>query len=60
VDEANEHAEALPFANAAFDVMAVAASAGGQDSGSQALSGLPAHFPAAILVVQPLDPGIAA
>ena len=44
------------FANAAFDAVAMAASAGGLSALSLVLSGLPADFPAAILVVQHLDP----
>lgn len=56
MDEADKHAEAPPFANAAFDVVAMAASAGGLSGLSLILAGLPADFPAAILVVQHLDP----
>jgi len=41
---------------AAFGVVALAASAGGLTALSRVLTGLPAHFPAAILVVQHLDP----
>ncbi len=44
------------FPNAAFDVVAMAASAGGLTALSQILTALPAEFPAAILVVQHLDP----
>ncbi len=44
------------FPNAAFDVVAMAASAGGLTAFSQILAALPADFPAAILVVQHLDP----
>jgi two-component system chemotaxis response regulator CheB len=39
-----------------FDIVAVAASAGGLAALSKALSGLPPDFPAAVLVVQHLDP----
>ena len=39
-----------------FDVVAIAASAGGLNALGLVLSGLPEHFPAAILVVQHLDP----
>jgi two-component system chemotaxis response regulator CheB len=39
-----------------FEVVAVAASAGGLQAISQLLSGLPAEFPATIMVVQHLDP----
>jgi two-component system, chemotaxis family, protein-glutamate methylesterase/glutaminase len=45
-----------PFAGAAFDVVALAASAGGIAALSQVLGSLPADFPAAIVVVQHLDP----
>jgi two-component system chemotaxis response regulator CheB len=44
------------FADAAFNVVALAASAGGLTALSRVLSGLPATFPAAIVVVQHLDP----
>jgi two-component system chemotaxis response regulator CheB len=44
------------FPNAAFDVVALAASAGGLTALSRVLSVLPADFPAAIVVVQHLDP----
>ena len=44
------------FSSAAFDVVALAASAGGLTALSQVLSALPADFPAAIVVVQHLDP----
>lgn len=44
------------FPNAAFDVVAITASAGGLTALSQILTALPADFPAAILVVQHLDP----
>jgi two-component system chemotaxis response regulator CheB len=40
----------------ALDVVALAASAGGLGALSRVLSGLPADFPASILVVQHLDP----
>ena len=40
------------FPQAAFDVVALAASAGGLTALSQVLSGLPADFPATIAVVQ--------
>jgi two-component system chemotaxis response regulator CheB len=41
---------------AAFDVVALAASAGGLKALSRVLSALPADFPAALVVVQHLDP----
>jgi two-component system, chemotaxis family, protein-glutamate methylesterase/glutaminase len=43
-------------AKAAFDIVAMAASAGGLSALSQVLAGLPADFPAVIVVVQHLDP----
>ena len=43
-------------ATAAFDVVAVAASAGGLNALSLVLSGLKEDFPAAIVIVQHLDP----
>jgi two-component system chemotaxis response regulator CheB len=44
------------FPHAAFDVVALAASAGGLTALSQVLAGLPDDFPATIVVVQHLDP----
>jgi two-component system chemotaxis response regulator CheB len=44
------------FANAAFDVVAMAASAGGLTALTQVLSSLPREFTAAIAIVQHLDP----
>jgi two-component system, chemotaxis family, protein-glutamate methylesterase/glutaminase len=44
------------FPNAVFDVVVMVASAGGLTAFSQILGGLPADFPAAILIVQHLDP----
>jgi two-component system, chemotaxis family, protein-glutamate methylesterase/glutaminase len=43
-------------AHAAFDVIAVAASAGGLNALSELLSALPADLPIAVVVVQHLDP----
>lgn len=43
-------------AEAHFDIVALAASAGGLTALSHVLSGLPAAFPAAIVLVQHLDP----
>ena len=40
----------------AFDIIAIAASAGGLSAVRQLLAALPGDFPAAIVVVQPLDP----
>lgn len=45
----------LSFPNAAFDIVALASSAGGLNALSQVLSKLPADFPAALVVVQHLD-----
>lgn len=42
--------------NAAFEIVAIAASAGGLNAISEVLAGLPADFPAAIAIVQHLDP----
>jgi two-component system, chemotaxis family, protein-glutamate methylesterase/glutaminase len=44
------------FPEGAFDVVAIAASAGGLNALGIVLSGLPELFPAAVLVVQHLDP----
>ena len=44
------------FSGAVFDVVAIASSAGGIAAISQVLTSLPADFPAAIVVVQHLDP----
>lgn len=44
------------FAGATFDVVAMAASAGGLTALSDVLSSLPQDFPATIVVVQHLDP----
>ena len=46
----------IHFPNAAFDVVALASSAGGLAALSRVLSALPPNFPAAIAVVQHLDP----
>lgn len=45
-----------PFAGAAFDVVVLAASAGGLNAFSQVVVGLPKQFPAGLLAVQHLDP----
>ncbi len=50
------HTTAAPFPNAAYDVIAIAASAGGLRALSQILAELPRDLPAAIVVVQHLDP----
>ena len=44
------------FPNASFDVVALASSAGGLTALSEVLASLPSNFPAAIVVVQHLDP----
>ena len=46
----------IPFPRAAFDVVAMVSSAGGLQALTTVLSALPADFPAAITVVQHLDP----
>jgi two-component system chemotaxis response regulator CheB len=48
--------DAVERDHAAFEVVALAASAGGLSALSQVFSALPADFPAAIVVVQHLDP----
>ena len=45
-----------PTTGAAFDIVALAASAGGLTALSRVLAALPANFPAVIVVVQHLDP----
>jgi len=49
-------AAAVPAQRAAFDVVAIASSAGGLAALTRTLSGLPGDLPAALLVVQHLDP----
>jgi two-component system chemotaxis response regulator CheB len=44
------------FPNAAFDIVALAASAGGLSALSHLLAALPADFPGGVVVVQHLDP----
>jgi two-component system chemotaxis response regulator CheB len=46
----------MPFPGTAYDVIAVAASAGGLDALSAVLGPLPADFPAAVVVVQHVSP----
>jgi two-component system, chemotaxis family, protein-glutamate methylesterase/glutaminase len=53
-DNANNHPPR--FANAAFDIVALAASAGGLNALAEVLSTLPAEFTAAIAIVQHLAP----
>jgi two-component system chemotaxis response regulator CheB len=55
-DEVELREKARPFAAAAFDVVALASSAGGIAALSEILGSLPGDFPAAIVVVQHLDP----
>ncbi len=45
-----------PMPNAAFDIVALAASAGGLRAVSQVIENLPANFPISIAIVQHLDP----
>ncbi|MBC8504668.1 MAG: chemotaxis protein CheB [Anaerolineales bacterium] len=54
----NENQNNAPNASrhAAFEIVALASSAGGLNALSVVLSGLPADFPAAIVIVQHLDP----
>jgi two-component system, chemotaxis family, protein-glutamate methylesterase/glutaminase len=52
----DQESAAATFPQAAFDVIAVAASAGGLSALSHVLARLPADFPAVVLVVQHLDP----
>lgn len=49
-----QHPLSLP--GGAFDIVAIAASAGGLKAISQVLAKLPANFPCAIVIVQHLDP----
>ncbi len=53
-EDANNHPP--QFTNAAFDIVAIAASAGGLTALVKVLSTLPAEFPAAIAIVQHLAP----
>lgn len=57
--QAESKTETDPLQNisqGAFDLVAIAASAGGLTALSEVLSNLPANFPATIVVVQHLDP----
>ncbi len=56
VSENHSYVPPPRFPGAAYDVVAVTASAGGLTALSQVLSALPADFPAAIVIVQHLDP----
>lgn len=46
----------VPFSGTSFDVVAIAASAGGLAAIKKVLSPLPADFPAAVLIVQHMGP----
>jgi two-component system chemotaxis response regulator CheB len=52
----HEDLNVVQLGQAAFEVVAMAASAGGLSALGQVLAALPADFPAAIVVVQHLDP----
>jgi two-component system chemotaxis response regulator CheB len=54
--KADGKSKPLSLPEGAFDVVAIAASAGGLNALGLVLSGLPELFPAAVLVVQHLDP----
>lgn len=51
-----EEHDRLHLSSAAFDVVAVASSAGGLSALSAVLGALPGDFPAAVVIVQHLDP----
>ena len=46
----------MPLSNGGFDVVAIAASAGGLNAVGRILAELPSDFPASLVVVQHLDP----
>lgn len=52
----DQKASPVPFVGTAFDVVAMAASAGGLAAIRKVLSRLPADFPAAVLIVQHMGP----
>ena len=52
----DQKATPVPFDGTAFDIVAIAASAGGLAAIRKVLSHLPADFPAAIVIVQHMDP----
>src|SRR5574341_1134961 len=56
VGDIQEQARAAHFPNAAFDIVALASSAGGLAALSVLFRALPSDFPAAVVVVQHLDP----
>jgi chemotaxis response regulator CheB len=49
-------ADRIPFADTAYDVVAITASAGGIEALGRVLGGLRADFPAAVVVVQHIPP----
>src|SRR5207245_750784 len=55
-DEVELRGRTRPFPGAVFDVVAMASSAGGIAALTEVLGNLPGDFPAAIVVVQHLDP----
>src|SRR5512143_1111447 len=57
MSKTNDASQKSPlFAAGSYDVVAIAASAGGLNALGVVLSGLPELFPAAVLIVQHLDP----
>ncbi len=52
----NESEQVLNLSKAAFDIVAIGSSAGGLNALTQVLTDLPADFPAALVIVQHLDP----
>ena len=56
MSQSEEDIQIVSFPPVAFDVVAMAASAGGLNALLHVLKQLPADFPAAILIVQHLDP----
>jgi two-component system chemotaxis response regulator CheB len=54
--DGSSHVAPARFGGAAYDVVALAASAGGLAALTHVLAALPGHFPAALVVVQHLDP----
>ncbi len=56
MNETSARSSPPQFSEAAFDIVALASSAGGLRALSTLLSGLPAELPAALVIVQHLDP----
>src|ERR687891_2545485 len=54
--DGSSHVAPVRFGGAAYDVVALAASAGGLAALTHVLAALPGHFPAALVIVQHLDP----